>query len=159
MKIALVGVVIVFSSPSAFAHTELVSSNPAANSIVTAAPENISLTFSEAPILAGSYIQVEQAHANLAEKPKMKLDGTSLVIPWPADITPGQVKVNWRSVADDGHVEAGSFEFTYKQATVSQSPEADIPSNNSTRDIAGLAAGIALLILITGIIATTRSKK
>lgn len=158
-KVALVGAILVFSSPNAFAHTELVSANPAANSIVAAAPENISLTFSEAPILAGSYIQVEQDQAKLVSKPKTVLDGTSLVIPWPADITPGQVKVSWRSVADDGHVEVGSFEFTYKQATVSQSPAENTTSNNSTRDIAGLAAGIALVILIIGILATTRRKK
>ena len=159
VKIGLAGLFLALSSPNASAHTELVSSNPAANSIVTAAPKNISLVFSEAPILTGSYIQVEQAQANLVANPKPVLAGNSLIIPWPAAIAPGQAKVNWRSVADDGHVEAGSFEFTYQQATASPSPEAVAPSGNSTRDIAGLAAGIALIILITGLVATTRSKK
>lgn len=159
VKIGLAGLFLALSSPNVSAHTELVSTNPAANSIVTAAPKNISLVFSEAPILTGSYIQVEQAQANLVTKPKPVLDGTSLVVPWPAAIAPGQVQVNWRSVADDGHVLNGSYTFIYQQARPSESPQATNSANNSSRDIAGLAAGIALIILITGIVATTRSKK
>ena len=158
-KIALVGAIIAISSPNAFAHTELVSTSPAAASFITAQPATITLTFSEAPILAGSYIQVEQTASSLISKPKAVLDGTSLVIPWPAEIAPGQVKVNWRAVADDGHVENGSFEFTYKQSVPSESPKTEPTTDNSTRDIAGLAAGIALIVLIIGIGATSRRKK
>jgi methionine-rich copper-binding protein CopC len=100
VKIGLAGLFLALSSPNASAHTELVSSNPAANSIVMAVPKNISLVFSEAPILTGSYIQVEQAEANLVANPKPVLAGTSLIIPWPAAIAPGQVKVNCPRLSD-----------------------------------------------------------
>ena len=158
-KIALVFAIISISSPSAFAHTELLSTSPIAGQTLTVQPSEITLTFSEAPILAGSYIQVQQKASNLISKPKAALDGTSLVIPWPPEITPGTVQVNWRAVADDGHVENGSFAFTYKQSVPSESPKTEPASDNSTRNVAGIAAGIALLVLIIGIGATSRRKK
>jgi hypothetical protein len=158
-KIALVGAIISISSPSAFAHTELLSTSPIAGQTLTVQPSEITLTFSEAPILAGSYIQVQQKASNLISKPKAALDGTSLVIPWPAEITPGLVQINWRAVADDGHVENGSFTFTYKQSAPSESPKTEPASDNSTLKVAGLAAGIALLVLIIGIGTTSRRKK
>ena len=158
-KIALVFAIISISSPSAFAHTELLSTSPIAGQTLTVQPSEITLTFSEAPILAGSYIQVQQKASNLISKPKAALEGTSLVIPWPAEITPGLVQINWRAVADDGHVENGSFAFTFKQSAPSESPKTEPASDNSTRDVAGLAAGIALLVLIIGIGATSRRKK
>jgi len=159
VKIGLAGLILAISIPNAFAHTELTSTNPAANSTISVQPENITLTFSEAPILAGSYIQVKQAEANLVANPKPALAGTSLTIPWPAAIAPGQVQVNWRSVADDGHVLSDSFTFTYQQALTSESPQATNSANNSSRDIAGLAAGIMLAVLLIGIGATTWRKK
>lgn len=158
-KIALVGAIISIPSPSAFAHTELVATSPVAASGITVQPALIKLTFSEAPILAGSYIQVEQTQSSLISKPKAALEGTSLIIPWPAEIAPGQVKVNWRAVADDGHVENGSFAFTYKQVVPSESPKTKPIADNSARNIAGLTAGIALIVLLIGIGATTRRKK
>jgi methionine-rich copper-binding protein CopC len=159
VQIGLVGAIIAMSSPSAFAHAELISTNPAADSTIAAAPENIMLTFSEAPILAGSYIQVEQTASDFRSETNTVLEGTSLVIPWPEEIAPGQVKVNWRAVADDGHVANGSFEFTYKQEPVLATSQTTQTENNSGRNIAALASGIALLVLLIGIAATSRRKR
>ena len=158
VKIGLAIAFLMLSSPNVLAHTELVSTSPAANTSVNVHPQNISLTFSEAPILAGSYIQVEQASSDFVYKPQPQLNGNKLVIPWPAQITPGQVSVKWRAVADDGHVSNGSFAFTFQQASDTEGSVA-LEVDNTARDIAVRGAGIALVILLIGIVATTRRKK
>jgi len=159
VRLGLVCAIIAITSPSAYAHAELISTNPVAGSNIDTAPENIMLTFSEAPILAGSYIQVEQPSADFVSESEATLDGTSLVIQWPTEILPGQVKVNWRAVSDDGHVANASFDFTYQQEPVLTSFETTTTDTKSTRNVAGLAAGIALIVLLFGIGVTTRRKK
>jgi hypothetical protein len=47
------------------------------------------------------------------------LDGASLSIPWPADLTTGKTTIQWRATAQDGHVESGEFVFNYTAAAES----------------------------------------
>lgn len=101
---------------SASAHTELLSTSPAADSDVNASQETISLTFAEPPLVDGAAIVVINSSGDILDSPAPALDGASLYIPWPADLTPGKVTVQWRATADDGHVESGEFVFNYTAA-------------------------------------------
>ena len=101
---------------SASAHTELLSTSPAADSDVNASQETISLTFAEPPLVDGAAIVVMNSSGDILDSPAPALDGASLYIPWPADLTPGKVTVQWRATADDGHVESGEFVFNYTAA-------------------------------------------
>lgn len=159
VKIGLTGLILAISSPSVFAHSELISTYPAAMSVISEKPADIILAFSEAPILAGSFIQIEQPSGKVLGKSKPNLSGTSLVTPWLNSIQPGEVLVRWRAVADDGHVSIGSFNFIYKQTPASISPTPIAANTNSSRDLAIWAAGISLIILLIGIGATTRRSK
>lgn len=102
-------------SPAA-AHTDLVSTSPAADSDVLAAQDTISLTFSEPPLVDGAAIVVMTAEGDILDSPAPALDGASLSIPWPADLSTGKVTVQWRATAQDGHVESGEFVFNYTAA-------------------------------------------
>lgn len=101
---------------SAAAHTELVSTSPTADSDVLAAQETISLTFSEPPLVDGAAIVVMNSSGDILDSPAPALDGASLSIPWPADLSTGKVTVQWRATAQDGHVESGEFVFNYTAA-------------------------------------------
>jgi copper resistance protein C len=101
---------------SAFAHTELTSTSPTADSDVIASQESISLTFAEPPLVDGAAIVVMNSNGDILDSPAPALDGASLTIPWPADLTPGKVTVQWRATADDGHVLSGEFVFNYTAA-------------------------------------------
>ena len=101
---------------SASAHTELLSTSPAAGSDVNASQETISLTFAEPPLVDGAAIVVMNSSGDILDSPAPALDGASLYIPWPADLTPGKVTVQWRATADDGHVLSGEFVFNYTAA-------------------------------------------
>jgi methionine-rich copper-binding protein CopC len=100
----------------AAAHTDLVSTSPTKGSDVLAAQETISLTFSEPPLIDGAAIVVMTAEGDILDSPAPALEGASLSIPWPADLTTGMTTVQWRATAQDGHVESGEFVFNYTAA-------------------------------------------
>jgi methionine-rich copper-binding protein CopC len=104
---------------SASAHTELTGTSPSADSDVNASQESISITFSEPPLVDGAAIVVMNEAGDILDSPAPTLDGSSLTIPWPADLTPGKVIVQWRASADDGHVQSGEFTFNYTAAAES----------------------------------------
>ena len=104
---------------AASAHTDLVSTSPVADSDVLAAQDTISLTFSEPPLVDGAAIVVMTSEGDILDSPAPALDGASLSIPWPADLTTGKATVQWRATAQDGHVESGEFVFNYTAAAES----------------------------------------
>ena len=107
----------VFATPNAAsAHTELISSTPAPNESVNAALPEISLTFSEPPLLEGSAIVVTDSSGQAVQTEPLTLNGATLSTPWPATLTPGPVKVEWRAVSADGHPVNDEFSFDYTAA-------------------------------------------
>ena len=145
------------SAPSAQAHTELVSSSPAADAQV-AAPTALTLTFSEAPILEGSSIVLFDANGNQYSTEPLALEGSTLTGNWPADLPVGYTKVSWRAVADDGHVVTGDYSFYYSAAAAEQSvitdatasPEAVAysASNPDSKSLNKVAIGAAVGALV-----------
>jgi methionine-rich copper-binding protein CopC len=114
--ILLAGLGILAPISPASAHTDLVSTSPAADSDVLAAQDTISLTFSEPPLVDGAAIVVMNSSGDILDSPAPSLEGASLSIPWPADLTSGKTTIQWRATAQDGHVESGEFVFNYTAA-------------------------------------------
>jgi methionine-rich copper-binding protein CopC len=108
------------SAPSAQAHTELESTSPTAAEQVVA-PQQITLTFNEAPILEGSSIVLADANGTQYTSEPLALEGNTLVGDWPADLPVGDTTVYWRAVSDDGHVITGDYNFYYSAAAAAQS--------------------------------------
>jgi len=115
-SILLAGLGALLPITSASAHTDLVSTSPAADSDVLAAEPSISLTFAEPTLIDGAAIVVLNSSGEILDTPTPTLAGSTLSIPWPADLTPGQVTVQWRATGDDGHVLNGDFGFNYTAA-------------------------------------------
>lgn len=115
-SILLAGLGLFAPISSASAHTDLISTSPAADSDVNASQESISLTFAEPPLVDGAAIVVMNSSGDILDSPAPALEGASLSIPWPADLTPGKVTIQWRATADDGHVLSGEFVFNYTAA-------------------------------------------
>jgi len=130
----------------ALAHTELVATNPVANSTIKAPLESISLTFSEAPLLAGSEIDIQQPQGTTIASVPPTLTNTTLSVPWPTNIKPGTVAVMWRAVSDDGHIATSGFRFNYIQASTSSPQPAQVTHENRWRKIG--AVGFLSLIVV-----------
>ena len=135
--IAAAFAVSVFAGSPVAAHTELDSTSPKAGSVVATAPSVIQLTFSEAPLPDGSQVALTDSKGNTIETEPAQVDGATVTVLWPIDMPTGVITVNWRAVADDGHVVQGTFDFTYKPggdpvATESASAEPVAPDASAT---------------------------
>ena len=117
MLLTALGILVPISAASA--HTELIRTSPAADSVVVATEDRISLTFSEPPLVDGAAIIVMTSNGDILDSPAPALSGASISIPWPADLTPGNVSIQWRATAQDGHVESGEFVFNFTAAAES----------------------------------------
>jgi methionine-rich copper-binding protein CopC len=115
-SILLAGLGLFAPISSAAAHTDLVSTSPAADSDVNAAQEFISITFAEPMLMEGAAIVVIDSTDTTLESPAPTQEGATLSIPWPAGLTPGLVTVQWRATGADGHVLNDEFTFNYTAA-------------------------------------------
>lgn len=134
----------------ATAHTDVVSTSPAADSDVNASQETISLTFTEPPLVDGAAIVVMNSDGDILDSPAPALEGASISIPWPADLTPGKVTVQWRATADDGHVLSGEFVFNYTAAAeggMAPSPSGSaLPTESAEPMVTALATPEAVIM-------------
>jgi methionine-rich copper-binding protein CopC len=110
MSTGFAGAVLMSLVAVAQAHSHLKESAPAEGSTVKAAPENITLTFSEAARLTALTIQKdggdEQKVTPLPSESAMKIS-----VPAPK-LAPGKYTVNWRVVSADNHIMSGKLHFT-----------------------------------------------
>lgn len=148
----------IFIFPSASAHTELVSANPAKDSVTKEFPTDVTLTFSEKLLKVGNEnpnkVEVFDSSGQL-------LSGTSVVngalITAPSGINGnGTFTVKYHVAADDGHVVEGSYEFTVEADMAIASPmpisahanEKDDGPNLLVRIVAMGVIGLAALTLL-----------
>ena len=102
------------TAPMSFAHTELVSATPAANSTVTA-PQNVTIKFSGALEAKFSKITVVDASGKPVNKEASAVgaDTKSMTVALPV-LSPGLYTVQWVAVSTDSHRSQGSYKFTVK---------------------------------------------
>src|SRR5215469_12453918 len=88
-----------FAAPQAFAHANLVSSDPAKDATI-ASPKQITLHFSEALEMKVSGLKLTDTDAkSLAAAPVKAL-------------TPGLYTITWTSMGDDAHKMSGTVSFS-----------------------------------------------
>lgn len=103
--------------PSARAHAHLTHQYPAANAEVIAAPQAITLNFSESiePGFSGAKV-IGSKNENIKTLPakRNEQDKTQLIVPLADALKPGSYTVNWHVVSVDGHKTKGQYTFTVK---------------------------------------------
>lgn len=111
---------LLLATSSAFAHTGLKESTPAADATVQAAPAKIDLVFN-APVrlvkleVAGSGPAVETEFKPSAEP------SAAYSIP-AAGLVAGSYTVNWAAIGADGHTVSDSFSFVVDPSSASSAP-------------------------------------
>lgn len=110
----LVGLMVAFTSP-VFAHAELLRSDPAPNSTVSA-PKTFKLTFSEKVVPAFSGFKLAMGDGMTVDvTTKLSGDGITMTGTPKGSFMPGTYKLSWHAAAvDDGHRTEGSFTFKVK---------------------------------------------
>lgn len=100
--------------PMSFAHAELVSATPAANSTVSA-PKQVTIKFSGALEAKFSKITVTDASGKPVnrEASVVGADTKVMTVGLPV-LTPGVYTVHWVAVSIDSHRSQGDYKFTVK---------------------------------------------
>src|SRR5436190_2523799 len=109
---------VALSVAAAQAHAHLKSSDPAADSTLTASPTAIHLTFEMRIVAKFSGAKVVDAAGKemaLGTATLDPQDANGLVVPVSAQLSPGEYTVEWHVVAVDSHRMTGSFKFRIKQ--------------------------------------------
>ena len=106
---------VAFCSP-AWPHGKLTQSTPAANAMLTAAPKEVRVQFTEPLEGAFSGIQVTDSAGKQLTSDKAVIESgnsTAMHLPLPA-LKAGTYRVHWTAVTRDGHRIKGEYGFTVK---------------------------------------------
>ena len=155
-KILFLISVFVLSSllPSAYAHSELVSSNPSASTYIEQLPEQIELEFNEELLNLGSAnsVSIISPSGEDLGMGETSTDGARITRLLNTTSELGIFEVKYRVASADGHILNGSFTFNLVEAAVVTSEsektnEAESGSNLLVNSVIGIfALGVLLLI-------------
>ena len=104
-------------SSSAFAHAHLKHQYPAADAAVTAAPQAITLNFSEGVEANFSGLTLtgpQQTVVKTGTAKRNEKDDKQLIVPVEEAMKPGDYQVDWHVVSVDGHKTKGNYHFSVK---------------------------------------------
>jgi copper transport protein len=110
---AMIPWLLAIATTCAQAHAHLQQTTPADGSVITAAPSELVLRFSESARLVVLWISRDGGSWRrlipLPEQAQAKI-----VVELPP-LAPGHYMVSWRALSADGHVVPGQIQFTLKQ--------------------------------------------
>lgn len=105
------------TAPAVFAHAHLKGQYPAADAQVAAAPQALTLNFSEGIEPAFSGVAITGAQQQIIRTGAAKRnenDKKQMIVPLEQALTPGKYTVDWHVVSVDGHKTHGQYSFTVK---------------------------------------------
>jgi len=149
--LALVGMTSV-----AWAHADLLSSDPASGSTVQTAPTRLVLNYSEEPDPQLSQVELLNSSGASVDTGSPSLQGQkTLVVPITGDMPDGVYTVSWSAVSvDDGHTTTDSFSFgvgvkaSSGPAAAGPAPTASGPTMLGVTGKALLYAGLMLVVAV-----------
>jgi methionine-rich copper-binding protein CopC len=101
----------------AAAHDELLGSTPESGEHLAAAPDTVSLQFSDEVLTLGAVILVVDGDGRDAVVGETTADGDEVEAALDPDLPDGAYEVRWRVVSGDGHPITGVIPFTVGDAT------------------------------------------
>ena len=160
----LLAIFAIVSGPTSFGHTSLVSSTPAAGSVITEWPIEIKLDFAEElqTFSAGevNFIEVLDASGIRLNEPVATITGISVTSKLLKSAEFGLVTVKYRVVAQDGHVLEDSFNFTFDPSRdTAASPTPASTNEPASYPYRGFAAAFIIATLIFGVIVYRKNSK
>lgn len=140
---------------AAFAHAELETSNPEANSVIGAAPGVVSLTFGEKLMVmegeeAANQVQVTDSSNARVDNGDFQVTGEVLTVSLKPDLADDTYKVTYRVVSEDGHPIEGVYEFAVNgmarsgEATPMAIDDSPVPTLYAVDDAAASNNGVAI---------------
>jgi copper resistance protein C len=155
---AILALMLMSVSP-VWAHTGLVSSDPADGSVLQVAPTQVVLEFNEALLDDTVSVAIRDAQDTVVRSGEVRAEGAVVTAPWPADLPDGEYRLAYRVVSADGHPVSGEIGIVLNLAgdpNVAPAPAA-APAGLPTWLIGVLA--IALLATVGLFIMARRARR
>ena len=116
---AVAVVLVIVAAPGASAHSQLLSTSPAAGSIVASPPGEIRLTFDESVEISLGAIRLYDAAGREVPVGHVRHPGgvAAQVATTPPTLQRGSYVVSWRVISADSHPVSGAFTFTVGTAS------------------------------------------
>ena len=157
----LTGLALAGTATPAFAHAELLSSDPAAGTSLPAAPKQIQLTFSEAVGVPDNPITVTGPDGSTWKVGKVTVAGPVITAPVEATGPAGEYVVDYKVISDDGDEIGAKLRFrlavaatpsTSSAAPTTTAPPAatSAPAPVASSTPAGDGGGVPVWVWIVG---------
>ena len=133
-------------APSAWAHSQVVSQNPAPSSEISSLPPTLDILFNEKLLTLGSGNQLQMLDPNGDEVTtgEVAISNQTISRDLIASTIPGEYYVSYRAVSTDGHVVAGEYTFTLTTASATIKPAPSTPPAPIEESSSNLIVGLGL---------------
>jgi copper transport protein len=150
---ALALVLLVGLAPSASAHAQLESTDPASGAILNTAPDAIELSFSE-HVTVDSVKVIDAAQHRVDTGKTTKPDGRTVRAALKPKLPDGGYVVAWRVVSADSHPIGGGFTFRVGSSSTALDPSLvqDLLAGTKAPRSLGIAYGIDRFVLFSGLL-------
>ena len=109
--VAFSWLLLIVSAPVAHAHASLSHASPSGGSALSAAPQEVTLTFTDTLEAAFSKLTVTDANGTEVSQGKAQVNANVMRVGL-KPLSVGIYKVNWRAVSTDTHKTEGNFTFS-----------------------------------------------
>ena len=161
--LTLSGLAMLVAATPAFAHAELVGSNPAKDASIAAAPQRIQLTFNET--VSPEAITVAGPSGTQWTVGQLAVEGPVVTAPVRAIGPAGKYTISYRVLSDDGDPVSGTVEFTLTAEATGAPPSSSTSAAPASDSDAGKGlptwawiVGIAVLLVAGSVIGRRLSR-
>jgi len=143
--------ILTFSNSPAYAHTELVSGDPAAGSLVEIWPTEVTLTFNEDLMTLGeeksNFLVLNNSVGDQISADDEVVTGSQIKVSLDPNTIKGPVLVYYRVVSADGHPVEGEYKFNF--GTIAEGAETAEGVQNEEKSKYPIGIYIATALFIT----------
>ncbi|MFE1167578.1 copper resistance protein CopC [Nocardiopsis sp. NPDC058789] len=154
----------------AFAHDVLIASDPEDGAALDAAPEEVTLTFNNAPMAggSGSAIVVTSPEGTEIQEGELTFDGTDVSVALATPTEAGEYGLSFRVVSSDGHPIQDTLSFSLSEEAVAaaapeeteeepaaaeeEAPEEAADETPATEETAAEEGGTSPLMVLAGVV-------
>ena len=136
----VIGTFGLMSASPAFAHDQLIGSNPKNGAKLDKQPEWLELEFSGNIQEIGNEIQVKHDGKDVSAG-EIAVDGHKVKSALPDDLEPGDYEVVWRVVSEDGHPISGTVKFTIKDSNAAGGTTSENEGDNTATEAPAQGTG------------------
>ena len=128
----LSGLAVVATATPAFAHAELIASDPASGASVAAPPQQVQLTFNEAVTLPADPVTITGPEGASWTIGQPSIAGAVVTVPVQPSGPAGAYTLTYRVVSDDGDDVTGTVAFTLTTAATTTTPPPTTTDTSTT---------------------------